>query len=75
MIMYKDKHGILLGGGIWNPMESVGLYVPGGKAAYPSSLIMNAVPAIVSGVKRIVVTVPAVNGNVNDLVLACCQTT
>ena len=41
--IYKDKHGILLGG-IWNPIESVCLYVPGGKAAYPSSLIMNAVP-------------------------------
>ncbi len=70
--MYKDKHGILLGG-VWNPINSVCLYVPGGKAAYPSSLIMNAVPAIVSGVKRIVMTVPAVNGNVNNLVLACAK--
>ena len=70
--MYKDKHGILLGG-MWNPLESVSLYVPGGKAAYPSSLIMNAIPAIVSGVKRIVITVPAVNGHVNDLVLACAK--
>ena len=71
-IMYKDKEGVVLGG-IWNPMESVGLYVPGGKAAYPSSLIMNAVPAIVAGVERIVVTVPAVNGETNPLVLACCK--
>ena len=71
-IMYKDKEGVVLGG-IWNPMESVGLYVPGGKAAYPSSLIMNAVPAIVAGVKRIVVTVPAVNGEINSSVLACCK--
>ncbi len=71
-IMYKDKEGVVLGA-IWNPMESVGLYVPGGKAAYPSSLIMNAVPAIVAGVKRIVVTVPAVNGETNSLVLACCK--
>ena len=71
-IMYKDKEGVVLGG-IWNPMESVGLYVPGGKAAYPSSLIMNAVPAIVAGVERIVVTVPAVNGEINPLVLACCK--
>jgi len=47
--------------------------VPGGKAAYPSSLIMNAVPAIVSGVKRIVMTVPAINGKLNDLVLACAK--
>ena len=70
--MYKDKHGILLGG-VWNPINSVCLYVPGGKAAYPSSLIMNAVPAIVSGVKRIVMTVPAVNGNVNNLVLGCAK--
>ncbi len=71
-IMYKDKEGVVLGG-IWNPIESVGLYVPGGKAAYPSSLIMNAVPAIVAGVERIVVTVPAVNGETNSLVLACCK--
>ena len=71
-IMYKDKEGVVLGG-IWNPMESVGLYVPGGKAAYPSSLIMNAVPAIVAGVERIVVTVPAVNGETNSLVLGCCK--
>ena len=70
--MYKDKEGVTLGG-IWNPIESVGLYVPGGKAAYPSSLIMNAVPAIVAGVQRIVVTVPAVNGETNSLVLACCK--
>ena len=47
--------------------------MPGGKAAYPSSLIMNAVPAIVSGVKRIVMTVPAINGKLNDLVLACAK--
>ena len=67
---FKDKHGILLGG-LWNPIESVGLYVPGGTAAYPSSLIMNAVPAIVAGVKRIVITVPAVNGVLNPVILAC----
>ncbi len=71
-IMYKDKEGVVLGG-IWNPIESVGLYVPGGKAAYPSSLIMNAVPAIVAGVERIVVTVPAVSGETNSIVLACCK--
>ena len=71
-IMYKDKEGVVLGA-IWNPMESVGLYVPGGKAAYPSSLIMNAVPAIVAGVKRIVVTVPTVNGETNSIVIACCK--
>ena len=71
-LMYKDKHGIKLGG-IWNPLESVGLYVPGGTAAYPSSLIMNAVPALVAGVDRIVVTVPATKGKISPLVLACCK--
>ena len=70
--MYRDKEGILLGG-IWNPIDSVGLYVPGGTAAYPSSLIMNAVPAIVAGVRRIAVTVPATNGKLNPSVLACCK--
>jgi len=67
---FRDKHGVLLGG-IWNPIESVGLYVPGGTAAYPSSLIMNAIPAIVAGVKRIVITVPAINGVLNPVILAC----
>ena len=71
-MIYKDKQGVLLGS-IWNPLESVGLYVPGGKAAYPSSFIMNAVPTIVAGVPRIVITVPATNGEVNSLVLACCK--
>ncbi len=70
--MYKDKEGIILGG-LWNPIQSVGLYVPGGTAGYPSSLIMNAVPAIVAGVERIVVTVPATYGQINSLVLACCK--
>ena len=70
--MYKDKEGIILGG-LWNPIQSVGLYVPGGTAGYPSSLIMNAVPAIVAGVERIVVTVPATYGQINPLVLACCK--
>ena len=68
--IFRDKHGILLGG-LWNPIESVGLYVPGGTAAYPSSLIMNAVPAIVAGVRRIVITVPAINGVLNPVILAC----
>jgi len=71
-LLYKDKEGVTLGS-IWNPLESVGLYVPGGKAAYPSSFIMNVVPAQVAGVPRIVVTVPATNGEVNPLVLACCK--
>ena len=46
-------------------------YVPGGTAAYPSSLIMNAIPAIVAGVERIVITVPAINGYLNPIILAC----
>ena len=71
-LLYKDKEGVTLGS-IWNPLESVGLYVPGGKAAYPSSFIMNVVPAQVAEVPRIVVTVPATNGYVNPLVLACCK--
>ncbi len=71
-LLYKDKEGVTLGS-IWNPIDSVGLYVPGGKAAYPSSFIMNVVPAQVAEVPRIVVTVPATNGEVNPLVLACCK--
>ncbi len=71
-LIYKDKQGVTLGS-VWNPIESVGLYVPGGKAAYPSSFIMNAVPALVAKVPRIVVTVPATNGQLNPLVLACCK--
>ena len=69
-MIYKDKQGVLLGS--YGTLESVGLYVPGGKAAYPSSFIMNAVPAIVAGVPRIVITVPATNGG-DSLVLACCK--
>ena len=72
MIFLKISMEFYLGG-VWNPIESVCLYVPGGTAAYPSSLIMNAVPAIVSGVKRIVMTVPAINGVLNDLILACAK--
>ena len=66
--MYRDNEGVTLGG-IWNPIESVGLYVPGGKAAYPSSLIMNAVPAIVAGVKEIFMTVPSLNKKINPGIL------
>ena len=69
-LIYRDKKGIILGG-IWNPIESVGLYVPGGKAAYPSTVLMNAIPAIVAGVERIAVTVPVNNGKINPLVLGC----
>ena len=71
-LIYRDKQGVTLGS-IWNPIDSVGLYVPGGKAAYPSSLIMNVVPAIVAKVPRVVITVPATKGEINPLVLTCCK--
>jgi histidinol dehydrogenase len=54
----------------WTPLDSVGLYVPGGKAAYPSSVLMNAIPARVAGVERIVMCVPTPDGVLNPLVLA-----
>ncbi|MBC6444956.1 MAG: histidinol dehydrogenase [Alphaproteobacteria bacterium GM202ARS2] len=64
-----DEHGITLGMR-WQAIDSVGLYVPGGTAAYPSSVIMNAVPAQVAGVQRLVMVVPAPDGTINPLVLA-----
>ncbi|NLK66288.1 MAG: histidinol dehydrogenase [Campylobacteraceae bacterium] len=64
-----EENGSILGQKV-TPVDSAGLYIPGGKAAYPSSLLMNAVPAIVAGVKDIVVCTPAVNGKVPELLLA-----
>ena len=55
---------------LWKPIQSVGLYVPAGKAVYPSSLIMNVVPAKVAGVKRIVVATPSINNHINPYILA-----
>ncbi len=69
---YKDKAGVRLGLS-WKPIASVGLYVPGGTAAYPSSVLMNAIPAKVAGVKRLVMTVPAPGGKVSPLVLAAAR--
>jgi len=66
---YTDDAGMTLGQRI-TPLDKVGLYVPGGKAAYPSSVLMNAVPAHVAGVETIVMVVPTPAGEVNDLVLA-----
>lgn len=66
---YKDADGNLLGQKI-TPIERVGIYVPGGKAAYPSSVLMNAIPANVAGVKDIVMVVPAPDGVFNQMVLA-----
>lgn len=65
---YTDPLGVELGSR-WTAIESVGLYVPGGTASYPSSVLMNAVPAKVAGVERIAITVPAPDGVINPLVL------
>lgn len=66
---YTDADGTLLGQQI-NPLDRVGLYVPGGKAAYPSSVLMNAIPASVAGVGELVMVVPTPKGDINELVLA-----
>ena len=66
---YTDADGNLLGQKV-TPIERVGIYVPGGKAAYPSSVLMNAIPANVAGVKEILMVVPAPDGILNPLVLA-----
>lgn len=67
--IYNDETGALMGWR-WTPVQSAGLYVPGGTAAYPSSVLMNAIPAKVAGVKRVVMVVPSPNGILNPLVLA-----
>jgi histidinol dehydrogenase len=64
-----DAAGLTLGMR-WTPLDAVGLYVPGGKAAYPSSVLMNAMPARVAGVGRIAICVPAPDGTLNPMVLA-----
>lgn len=64
-----EENGSILGQKV-NPVDRAGLYIPGGKAAYPSSLLMNAIPAIVAGVKEIVVCTPTPNNEVNELLLA-----
>lgn len=66
---YTEADGTLLGQQV-TPMDRVGIYVPGGKAAYPSSVLMNALPAKVAGVKEIIMVVPTPDGVVNELVLA-----
>lgn len=65
----EDDDGTVLGQRV-TPLDSVGLYVPGGKAAYPSSVLMNAIPAKVAGVPLLVMVVPTPRGEVNELVLA-----
>ena len=66
---YRDEDGTLLGQKV-TPLDRVGIYVPGGKAAYPSSVLMNAIPAHVAGVGEIIMVVPTPNGAKNALVLA-----
>ena len=69
---YTDSLGVELGSR-WTAIEAVGLYVPGGTASYPSSVLMNAVPAKVAGVPRIVMVVPSPDGFITPLVLAAAQ--
>ncbi len=69
---FTDDTGALLGWR-WTSVDSVGLYVPGGTAAYPSSVLMNAIPARVAGVERIVMVTPASAGKMNPLVLAAAR--
>ena len=66
---YEDDDGSLLGQKV-TPLDSVGVYVPGGKAAYPSSVLMNTLPAKVAGVEKIIMTVPTPDAEINPLVLA-----
>lgn len=70
-LTWTDAAGVRLGLR-WQAIEAVGLYVPGGTAAYPSSVLMNAIPAKVAGCSRLVVTVPTPDGQINPPVLAAC---
>lgn len=69
---FTDAAGVRLGQR-WTPMDAAGLYVPGGTAAYPSSVLMNAIPAKVAGVERLVMVVPTPGGKLNHLVLAAAR--
>ena len=69
---FTDAAGVELGWR-WSAIDAVGLYVPGGTAAYPSSVLMNAVPAKVAGVERVAMVVPSPDGKLNPLVLAAAQ--
>jgi histidinol dehydrogenase len=72
-LRFIDEAGVVLGYR-WTPIEAAGLYVPGGLAAYPSSVLMNAIPAKVAGVPRIAMVVPAPDGVLNPMVLAAAST-
>jgi len=71
-LRYTDDAGVRLGYR-WTPISAVGLYVPGGTASYPSSVLMNALPAKVAGVDRLVMVVPTPDGKLNPLVLAAAR--
>ena len=71
-VYFKDSLGVELGWR-WRPIQSVGLYVPGGAASYPSSVLMNAAPAKVAGCARVAMVVPTPDGRVNPLVLAAAR--
>lgn len=66
---YRDKQGVRLGAR-WRPVDAAGVYVPGGRAAYPSSVLMNAIPAKVAGVERLVMVTPTPGGEINQTVMA-----
>ncbi len=70
--MDYEENGTILGQKV-TAVDKAGLYIPGGKAAYPSSLLMNAIPAIVAGVKDIIVCTPTPNNEINELLLAACH--
>jgi histidinol dehydrogenase len=70
--IYTDALGVTLGSR-WTAVDAVGIYVPGGLASYPSSVLMNAVPAKVAGVERIAMVVPTPNGEINPAILAAAQ--
>jgi histidinol dehydrogenase len=70
--MDKEENGTILGQKV-TAVDRAGLYIPGGKAAYPSSLLMNVIPAQVAGVKEIVVCTPAPDNELNELLLAACH--
>lgn len=71
-MLYTDTSGCELGWR-WRPLDAVGLYVPGGKAAYPSSVLMNAIPAKIAGCRRLVMTVPTPHGVINPALLIAAQ--
>src|ERR1700722_16917794 len=72
-LFFTDPLGVKLGWR-WRPINAVGLYVPGGAATYPSSVIMNAVPAKVAGCRRLAMVMPTPDGHINPLVLAAART-